>query len=65
MNYRFLKGQRLIAVFIIGALLFSYPILSLFNRADLLFGAPILYVYLFVAWVTLIALYAFIIERRR
>lgn len=65
MNYRFLKGQRLIAVFIIGALLFSYPILSLFNRAYLLFGAPILYVYLFVTWVTLIALYAFIIERRR
>jgi len=65
MNYRFLKGQRLIAVFVIGALLFSYPILSLFNRASLLFGAPILYVYLFVTWATLIALYAFIIERRR
>ncbi len=65
MNRRFLKGQRLIAVFAIGALLFSYPILSLFNRPQLLFGMPILYVYLFVTWAALIALYAFIVERRR
>lgn len=65
MNHRFLKGQRLIAVFVIGALLFSYPILSLFNRPKLLFGAPILYVYLFVIWAVLIALYAFIVERQR
>lgn len=64
MNRRFLKGQRLIAAFVLGALLFSYPILSLFNRPQLILGAPTLYVYLFVVWAALIALYAFIVERR-
>ena len=64
MNYRFLKGQRLVAAFVIGALLFSYPILSLFNRPQLIFGVPTLYVYLFVTWAVLIALYAFIVERK-
>ena len=59
------KGQRLVALFIFGCLLFNYPVLSLFNVAAEVFGAPMLYVYIFAAWVLLVALMAFVVEVRR
>ena len=58
------KGQRLIALFIFGCLLFNFPILALFNVPGTLFGVPVLYAYLFIAWALLIALMAWVVERR-
>ena len=57
------KAQRFLAVCLLGALLFNYPFLALFNRAGLFLGIPIFYVYLFAAWGALIALMAYIVER--
>ena len=59
------KGQRLIALFILGCLLFNYPVLSLFNVAAEAFGVPVLYAYIFVAWALLVALMAYVVERHR
>ena len=59
------KGQRLIALFIFGCLLFNYPVLSLFNVAADAFGVPVLYAYIFVAWALLVALMAYTVEARR
>ena len=59
-----IRGQRLIAVFLFGCLLFNYPLLSLFNIDYRLFGIPVLYVYMFAAWGVLIALTAAVVERR-
>ena len=59
------KGQRLIALFVLGCLLFNYPVLSLFNISAEAFGVPALYAYIFVAWTLLIALMAFAAESRR
>ncbi len=59
------KGQRLIALFILGCLLFNYPVLSLFNVAAEAFGVPVLYAYLFSAWALLVALMALVVEARR
>jgi len=58
------KGQRLIALFILGCLLFNYPVLSLFNVAALAFGVPVLYTYIFAAWALLVALMALVVETR-
>ena len=58
------KGARLVALFLIGALLFNYPLLALFDRAATAFGIPVLYVYMFGAWALLIALLALVIERK-
>jgi len=58
------KGQRLVAAFLLGNLLFNYPLLALFNRADAVFGIPILYLYVFGAWALLIVLLAYLIETR-
>lgn len=57
------KGPRLVALFLIGALLFNYPILALFDRATTAFGIPVLYVYIFCAWGLLIGLLALVTER--
>ena len=59
------KGQRLIALFVLGCLLFNYPILSLFNLPSEVFGVPVLYAYIFAAWTLLIALMAVAAEARR
>lgn len=58
------REQRLIALFLLGNLLFNYPLLALFNRPDTLFGIPVLYLYVFGAWAVLIALSAYAVEKR-
>jgi hypothetical protein len=55
--------DRLVALFIFGAVLFNPPFLSIFNRPDHLLGVPLLYLYLFLAWVLLIALTGLLVER--
>lgn len=64
MNRRLLTGERLVAVFLCGFVLFNYPVLSLFDRSAAVFGIPLLYAYVFVAWAGLIGLMAWVIERR-
>lgn len=65
MQERERKGQRLIALFILGCVLFNYPVLSLFNVASEVFGVPVLYAYIFVAWALLVTLMALTVEERR
>ncbi|MEK7737284.1 MAG: hypothetical protein AAB319_05950 [Pseudomonadota bacterium] len=59
-----LTGQRLVAIFLLGCVLLNYPLLQLFNRAAMVFGIPLLFAYIFLAWAGLIALMAWVIERR-
>jgi len=63
MNRSRLTAQRLAALFLLGCALFNYPLLALFNRAADVFGIPLLYAYVFGAWLALIALMAVAIER--
>jgi hypothetical protein len=56
------KGQRLIALCMLGTLLFSYPMLALFNVSGAFFGVPVLYAYIFIAWAVLVALMALVAE---
>jgi hypothetical protein len=58
------RGQRLIALCLLGFVLFNYPILALFNAPRTLFGIPLLYAYIFFAWAVLIALMAWVVEKR-
>ena len=60
-----MKGPRLVAVFLLGVLLFNYPLLALFNRTVLVFGVPLLYAYIFAAWALLIGLAALVVEHSR
>lgn len=56
------KGQRFAALSMLGMLLFNYPILTLFNVSGTLFGVPVLYAYIFIAWALLIASMALLAE---
>ena len=51
-------NKRLVALFLLGCVLFNYPILSLFNLEIPIFGWPMLLVYIFGNWCLLIGLTA-------
>jgi hypothetical protein len=57
-------GQRLAALFLLGCLLFNYPLLAIFNVRATVLGIPLLYAYLFCAWALLIALVAAVVAKR-
>jgi predicted permease len=62
MKRSILTGQRLVAVFLLGCVLFNYPVIALFNKTGELFDIPLLYLFLFGAWALLIGLMAWVIE---
>lgn len=64
MNKPNVKGQRLAALFVLGNLLFNYPLLAIFNQPDTVLGIPLLYVYVFGAWALLIGLLALTVQQR-
>ncbi len=45
-----LVGERAIALFLLALLLFNPPILTIFSAPALIFGVPLLYLYLFGSW---------------
>jgi hypothetical protein len=51
-------NKRLVALFLLGCVLFNYPILALFKLKAQIFGLPLLYVYVFAIWCLLIGLAA-------
>ena len=55
------KAQRLVALCMLGLLMFNYPMLALFNVPATVIGIPVLYVYIFAAWSLLIAGMAFVV----
>ncbi len=53
-----ITSDRMIALFLLGAVAFNVPLLAVANVDAFVFGVPVLYVYLFAAWGGLIALMA-------
>lgn len=56
MGLRADQSQRLVALFVFGSLLLTFPLLALFNVNTSVGGIPLLYAYLFGAWGLLIGL---------
>jgi len=59
------KYKRLVALFLFGLVLLNYPILSLLNIDIMIFGLPLLYVYIFCIWGLLIFLSALVTNRSK
>ena len=57
-------GDRLVALFLLGLALFSPPALAIFNFEVLIAGMPVLFVYLFGAWLALVVLIAVTLRPR-
>ena len=57
------KGQRFVAICMLGMVLFNFPILALFNVGGTVLGVPVLYAYIFLVWLGFIALIATVVDR--
>ena len=58
-------SERSVALFLMGALAFSPPLLFIFSAERSILGVPLLYLYLFVGWLALIVLTGVLAGRRR
>jgi hypothetical protein len=59
------QREMFVAVFFLGCVLFTPPVLTLSNKANFIAGIPSLYLFLFVAWGAVILLTALIAERTK
>ena len=59
-----IKGPRLVALFLLGVLLFNFPLLHLVDLPIVVLGIPLLYAYVFAVWALLIGLIALVLEGR-
>jgi hypothetical protein len=55
--------ENMVILFVVGLLALNYPLLSLFDRMKLVLGIPLLFLYVFVMWLVIIALTAMVVER--
>jgi hypothetical protein len=62
MNRPINTGERSVALFMLAAMLFSPPLLFIFDTGTYVMGLPLLYLFLFAAWGVTIALLARITE---
>lgn len=44
------KNARLVGLFLLGCVLFNYPILSIFNLDVSIMRIPFLFLYIFLGW---------------
>ena len=58
-----IRTKRLIGLFLLGYLLFNYPLISLVNLPAQVGGIPILYAYIFGVWIVIIILVALVSSR--
>jgi hypothetical protein len=58
------RRDRLIGLFLLALVLLNPPLLMLFGGGDTVFGLPLLYLYIFAAWLLIIATAAWIAEPR-
>ena len=58
------KNKRLVGLFLLGAIFFNYPLISLFNHKSYVLGFPTLYLYIFSLWLLMIVSMIVITTRR-
>lgn len=54
--------EYIVILFIVGVLALNYPLVELFDRAWMPFGVPLLYLYLYLTWLTLIVLLILVVQ---
>lgn len=59
-----LVARRLIGIFVLGCMLLSYPVMTIFNVQGMVLGVPTLYLYIFALWLVLIFLVYCVLEKQ-
>ena len=54
--------EHIVILFVVGVIALNYPLLDLFDRAWAPFGIPLLYCYLYLAWLVIIILLIVVVE---
>lgn len=49
-QHRLRLRESWVILFIMGIIMLNFPFLQIFNRPDLIFGLPLLFLYLFIGW---------------
>lgn len=63
--HRLQLHESWIIFFILGIIMMTFPFLHIFNKPILIFGVPLLFLYLTVGWViSIIVIYLFMIANR-
>jgi TRAP-type C4-dicarboxylate transport system permease small subunit len=57
-------AQRLVVLFFLFFILFSFPILNVFWKSNLVLGVPLIYLYIFGTWLLLIICLIWLMEFR-
>ena len=58
------RGQRLLFVAVLFTLLLNYPLLAAFDHDGRVAGVPVLYLYVLVTWLLLIALTGWLVRAK-
>jgi hypothetical protein len=58
------RGQRLLFVAGLFAVLLNYPLLAAFDHAGRVAGVPVLYLYVLLAWLALIGLTGWLVRAK-
>jgi hypothetical protein len=56
------RGQRLLFVSLLFAVLLNFPLLAVFNQGGHVLGIPVLYLYVLLAWATLVLLTGLLVK---
>jgi uncharacterized membrane protein len=60
LQHRLRFRESWVILFILGIILINFPFLQIFNRADLVFGLPLMFLYLFIGWaISILIVYLF------
>lgn len=57
------KKQYLLLIFILGLILFNYPVLGMYNVPERWLGIPVLFIMVFFSWMLLIVLTFFVTKK--
>ncbi len=58
------RSARLVALAVAAFLLFNYPLLRVFDLPVLVFGVPLVWLYVFTAWLLLIIIVSLTVKGR-
>lgn len=58
------RGQRLLFLTVLFAVLLNYPLLAVFDRDGRVAGVPVLYLYVLLTWVLVVSLTGWLVRGR-
>lgn len=58
------KSAKLILLFVVAVLMLNYPLASIFDKRQLLYGLPLMYTYVFTVWLLLVLFIGLAVQHR-